>query len=87
MGNCYLSITVLYSLNSTVEIIRCMNLRSLRPFIDSEINHKRHFIKKNRFINRGIEFIDSNSIFRDKSVTSSIPTYFPNSESQINNLL
>ena len=45
---------------------------ALRPFIDSEINHKRHFIKI-PFINKGIEFIDLPSIFKDRSVTSSIP--------------
>ena len=33
-----------------------------RPFIDSEINHKRHFLKI-PFINKGIEFIDLPSIF------------------------
>ena len=32
------------------------------------------------FINKGIEFIDLPSIFKDRSVTSSIPTYFQNSE-------
>ena len=55
---------------------------SLRPFIDSETNHKRHFIKI-PFINKGIEFIDLPSIFKDRSVTSSIPTYFQNSETSI----
>ena len=55
---------------------------ALPPFIDSETNHKRHFIK-NSFINKGIEFIDLPSIFKDKSVTSSIPTYFQNSEPPI----
>ena len=54
----------------------------LRPFIDSEINHKRHFIKI-PFINKGIEFIDLPSIFKDRSVTSSIPAYFQNSEPPI----
>ena len=50
--------------------------------VDSEINHKRHFIKI-PFINKGIEFIDLPSIFKDRSVTSSIPAYFQNSEPQI----
>ena len=36
-----------------------------------------HFIP---FINKGIEFIDLPSIFKDRSVTSSIPAYFQNSE-------
>ena len=44
-----------------------------RQFIDSETNHKRHFIKI-PFINKGIKFIDLPSIFKDRSVTLSIPT-------------
>ena len=35
------------------------------------------------FINKGIEFIDLPSIFKDRSVTSSIPTYFQISEPPI----
>ena len=42
----------------------------------------RHFIKI-PFINKGIEFIDLPSIFKDRSVTSSIPAYFQNSEPPI----
>ena len=52
---------------------------ALCPLIDSEINHKFFFIKIH-FINKGIDFIDVTSIFQDKSVTSSIPDYFQNSE-------
>ena len=52
------------------------------PYIDSEINHIRHFIKI-QFVNKGIEFINLPSIFKDKSVISSIPTYFENKESPI----
>ena len=59
---------------------RCYTQNALRPYIDSEINHIRHFIKI-PFINKGIEFIDLLSIFRDSLVTSSIPTYFENTES------
>ena len=47
-----------------------------------EVNHKRHFIKI-PFINKGIEFIDLHSIFKDNSVISSIPNYFNNSETSI----
>ena len=54
----------------------------LSPYIDSEVNHKRHFIKIS-FINKGIEFIDLHSIFKDNSVISSIPNYFNNSETPI----
>ena len=56
-------------------LTRCYTQHALRPFIDSETNHKRHFIKI-PFINKGNEFIDLPSIFKDRSITSSIPTYF-----------
>ena len=41
---------------------RCYVQRFLSPYIDSKVNHKRHFIKI-PFINKGIEFIDFHSIF------------------------
>ena len=63
-------------------LTRCYTQHALRPLIDSEINHKRNFIKI-PFINKGIDFIDLPSIFQDKSVTSSIPDYFQNSEPPI----
>ena len=63
-------------------LTRCYTQHALRQFIDSETNHKRHFIKI-PFINKGIEFIDLPSIFKDRSVTSSTPTYFQNSEPPI----
>ena len=56
-------------------LTRCYTQHALRPFIDSETNHKWHFIKI-PFINKEIEFIDLPSIFKDRSVTSSIPAYF-----------
>ena len=49
---------------------------------DSLINHIRHFIKI-QFVNKGIELINLPSIFKDKSVLSSTPTYFENKESPI----
>ena len=49
-------------------LTRCYTQHALRPFIDSEINHKRHFIKI-PYINKGIEFIDLPSIFKARSVT------------------
>ena len=61
-------------------LTRCYTQHALRPFIDSEINHKRHFIKI-PFINKGIEIIDLPSIFKDRSVTSF--AYFQNSEPPI----
>ena len=63
-------------------LTRCYTQHALRPFKDSETNHKRHFIKI-PFISKGIEFIDLSSIFMDRSVTSSIPTYFQNSDPPI----
>ena len=63
-------------------LTRCYTQHALRPFIDSETNQKRHFIII-AFINKGIEFIDLPSIFKDISVTSSIPAYFQNSEPPI----
>ena len=53
-------------------LTRCYTQHALRPFIDAEINHQRHFIKI-PFINKGMDFIDLPSIFQDRSVTSSIP--------------
>ena len=58
-------------------LTRCYTQHALWPYIDSEINHIRHFIKI-QFVNKGIEFINLPSIFKDKSVISSIPTYFEN---------
>ena len=60
-------------------LTRCYTQNALRPVIDSKINHIRHFIKI-PFINKGMDFIDLSSIFRDKSVQSSIPNYFKNCE-------
>ena len=55
-------------------LTRCYTQHALRPYINSEMNHIRHFIKI-QFVNKGIEFINLPSIFKDKSVISSIPTY------------
>ena len=66
-------------LYDAVLLTRCYTLQSLRPYIDSKINHIRHFIKI-RFINKRMDFIDLPSIFNDKSVKSSIPNYFKNCE-------
>ena len=54
----------------------------LSPYIDSEVNHYRHFIKI-LFINKVKEFIDLHSIFKDILVISSIPYYCSNSETPI----
>ena len=63
-------------------LTRCYTQHALRPYIDSEIIYIRHFIKI-QFVNKGIEFINLPSIFKDKPVISSIPTYFENKESPI----
>ena len=63
-------------------LTRCYSQHALRPYIDSKINHIRHFIKI-QFVNKEIEFINLPSIFKDKFVFSSIPTYFENKESPI----
>ena len=60
----------------------CYTQHALRPYIDSEIYHIRHFIKM-AFTNKSIEFIDLPSIFRDNNVISTMPSYFENSESPI----
>ena len=63
-------------------LTRCYTQHALRPFADAESNHQRHLIKI-PFINKGMDFIDSPSIFQKWSVTSSIPDYFQNSEPPI----
>ena len=63
-------------------LTRCYTQHALGPYIDSEINHFRHFIKI-PFISKGIEFIGLLSIFRDNNVISAIPTYFETTESPI----
>ena len=63
-------------------LTRCYTQHVLRPFIDSEVNHKRYFVKI-LFINKGIGFIDQPSIFKDRSVISSISDYFKNKEPPI----
>ena len=46
-------------------LTRCYTQHALRPFVDYETNHKWHFIQI-LFINKGIEFIDLPSIFKDR---------------------
>ena len=66
----------------TALLTRGYTQHALRRYIDSEINHKRYFIKIS-FINKGIDFIDLPSIFRDNSVISSIPTCLQNTGTPI----
>ena len=60
---------------------RCTQ-HALRPCIDSEMNHIRHFIKI-PFINKYIDCIDVPMIYRDNTVESSIHDYFENKEPPI----
>ena len=60
-------------------LTRCYTQHALRPYIDSEINNIRHFIKIT-FINKGIEFMDLPSIFRENTVVSTVPSYFDDTE-------
>ena len=60
----------------------CYTRHAHWPYIDSKINHIRHFIKI-QFVNKRIEFINLPSIFKDKYVISSTSTYFENKESPI----
>ena len=53
-----------------------------RCYTQHVLCHIRRIIKI-PFINKGIDFIDLPSIFQDKSVIQSIPTYFQNSEPPI----
>ena len=66
-----------HDLYHTALLTRCYTQHALRPYIASEMNHIIHFIKI-PFINKGIDFIDLPSIFRDNTVESSIPDYFEN---------
>ena len=72
-----------HDFHHTALLTQCYTKHALRPYIDSEMNHIRHFIKI-PFINKGIDFIDLPSIFRDNTVESSIPDYFENKEPPIN---
>ena len=63
-------------------LTRCYIQHFLSPYTDSDVRHKLQFIKI-PFINKGIEFIDLHSIFKDTLVILSIPNYFYNSETPI----
>ena len=76
---------LIYSLIENMTTIKQLLLlfiqHALRPNIDSEMNHTciEHFINI-PFINKGIDFTDLPSIFRDNTVASPIPDYFENKE-------
>ena len=61
-------------------LTRCYTQHALHPVVDSKINHIRHFIK---ILIKEWTLLILPSIFRDKSVQSSIPSYFKNYEVSI----
>ena len=62
-----------HQMHDAALLTRCYTHHALRPFIDSESNHIRQFIKIS-FVNKGIDFINLPSIFQDKSVSQPIYT-------------
>ena len=66
----------------TASLIQSYTQHVLRPHIDKVSEHQRFFLKI-PFINKGIDFIDLQSIFRNKHVIDSIPKYFKNQEPPI----
>ena len=67
-------------------LTRCYGQHFISFYIDSEVNHKRNFIKI-PIINKGKELIDLHSIFKDNLVISSIPNYFDNPETSIRGVI
>ena len=63
-------------------LTRCYIQHFLSPYIDSEVNHKQHFVKI-PFINKGMGFVGLCGVFGDGLVISSIPNYFGDSETPI----
>ena len=60
----------------------CYGQHFISPYIDSDVNHERHYIKI-PFNNKGMECIDLHGIFKDNLVISPIQNYFNNSETPI----
>ena len=50
-------------------------------YIDSEINHIRHY--QSSIFNKGTKYMNLSSIYKSKYIISSNPTYFENRESPI----
>ena len=78
-GNIFLRSNPLYY---TASIIQLYTSHKLKPHIDKEEDHKRHFFKL-QFINKGMDFINLASIFNDKQCIKLIPKYFNNTETPI----
>ena len=74
--NIYIQTHPMYEMAS---IIQSYSQHVLRPHVDEASSHKRSFLKI-LYCNKGIDFIDLASIFKDKRVADKIPLYFKNSE-------
>ena len=74
--NIYLQTDPLYEVAS---IIQSYTQHILRPHIDSTSQHDRRFLKIS-YLNKGIDFIDLSSIFKDKRIVDKVPKYFNNLE-------
>ena len=72
-------------LYNTATLIQSYTQHVLRPHIDSLKDHKRYFVKI-PFINKGIDFIDLQSILRNKNVMDAIPNYFKNLDPPISTI-
>ena len=70
------------TINGTASLIQSYTQHVLRPHIDTASDHTRTFLKI-PFINKGIDFIDLQSIFKDKNVVDSNSKYFKNTEPPI----
>ena len=70
-------------LYKTIALVQSYTQHVLRPHIDYLSDHVRYFIKI-PFINKDIDFIDFQSILRNKNVMNCIPKYFKNLEPPIN---
>ena len=74
--NIYIQANPMYEMAS---IIQSYSQHVLHPHVDDASSHKRSFLKI-LYCNKGIDFIDLTSIFKDKRVQDKLPLYFKNSE-------
>ena len=71
-----------HPLYDTASMVQSYTQHILRPHIDKVEHHVRHFFKIS-FLNKGIDFIDLQSIFNDSKIKNCIPKYFKNTENPI----
>ena len=80
--NC--TVIVLTECLNTPQLFKISTQYVLRPYIVSEINHKRNSSIEMPFINKLKEWNSLvPSIFKDRSVTSAVPAYFKSTEAPI----